>query len=312
MTESGIDVGVLVSNPKRPDWGLGKVVAVGSKIHVIFREDPSRAARKFSAEALVKAERQSDPILDNLPEPTLQDGAYVLSTERITPQRAIEIFLERYPGGFYGEKYIGSKSDGERYYKWTAHETFVETLGNGQLEALLNAREIDTAVTRVLRVASQVNLLFSIEAAAFRDALQEPQAAERYLDALLPVIAGPPEERLFNRYLDVLQGLPTSGKMSAAKWPIATLMPFLARPSDFIFIKPEVTKEAAALLGFELRYETMPNWRTYRAALDMMGIYADLLVDLQPRDMIDLQSFIWTISTAYERTVAANAKKRRK
>ncbi len=46
--------------------------------------------------------------------------------------------------------------------------------------------------------------------------------------------------------------------IGAAKWTVATYFLFLAFPDSRIFVKPEVTKHAARVLGIDIAYEPDP------------------------------------------------------
>jgi hypothetical protein len=73
---------------------------------------------------------------------------------------------------------------------------------------------------------------------------------------------------------------------------------FIADPDNHMFLKPTVTQNAADLCAFELNYSSSLNWRTYRCLLDFSGYLKSSLTDLglKPRDMIDVQSFMWCIA----------------
>ena len=45
--------------------------------------------------------------------------------------------------------------------------------------------------------------------------------------------------------------------------------------------------------GFDLRYQSKPNWETYSSLLEFAETVRRDLSDLRPRDMIDIQSFLW-------------------
>jgi hypothetical protein len=66
----------------------------------------------------------------------------------------------------------------------------------------------------------------------------------------------------------------------------------------FPFLKPEATKNAADLLGFDLMYDATPNWRTYKLLLKLGDNLASHLRanGMQPKDWIDLQSFMWVVT----------------
>ena len=60
-----------------------------------------------------------------------------------------------------------------------------------------------------------------------------------------------------------------------------------------MFLKPIVTRTAAEEYGWDLRYRPRPCWETYASVLAFAHRIAADLADLGPRDMIDVQSFIW-------------------
>jgi hypothetical protein len=68
---------------------------------------------------------------------------------------------------------------------------------------------------------------------------------------------------------------------------------FIAQPERHIFLKPNVTKIAARKYGFDFPYQSKPNWETYSSLLAFAETIRRDLCDLRPRDMIDLQSFMW-------------------
>ncbi|MCA1612103.1 MAG: hypothetical protein LC780_14890, partial [Acidobacteria bacterium] len=60
-----------------------------------------------------------------------------------------------------------------------------------------------------------------------------------------------------------------------------------------IFLKPNVTRIAAQRYGVEFAYRSTPNRETYESLLGFAARVRRDLKDLRPRDMIDLQSFLW-------------------
>jgi hypothetical protein len=59
------------------------------------------------------------------------------------------------------------------------------------------------------------------------------------------------------------------------------------------FLKPNVTRIAAQKYGYPLRYQSRPSWPVYEDVLRFANVVRRDLRDLKPRDMIDLQSFVW-------------------
>ena len=86
-----------------------------------------------------------------------------------------------------------------------------------------------------------------------------------------------------------------AAKPACSPWPLVTVFGFIADPATHIFLKPNVTK-IAAKIRYAFDYRSRPNWETYRSYLDFAEtIRRDnrSIKSLRPRDMIDLQSFIW-------------------
>jgi hypothetical protein len=76
-------------------------------------------------------------------------------------------------------------------------------------------------------------------------------------------------------------------------WPLATVFGFIAQPKEHFFFKPTVTREAFRRCGLSLEYATRPSWPIYKALLDAVRKVRRDIVDMRPRDMIDMQSFLW-------------------
>jgi len=72
-----------------------------------------------------------------------------------------------------------------------------------------------------------------------------------------------------------------------------TVFGFIAQPATHIFLKPAVTKLAARAYAFDFEYHSTQDWATYRRLLDFAATVRRDVADLRPRDMIDIQSFLW-------------------
>jgi hypothetical protein len=177
----------------------------------------------------------------------------------------------------------------------------VETLGNGQIKELLDINNMDELTQRAKSVVSKVNLIAPHENMALSDALKDNDSAKNFFTHLLPLLDEPETNRKsFELYAGCVSNLPQKkGKARVATWPVATIMLFLAQPDRHMFLKPEVTKKAAETLGFDLHYNSTPNWTTYEALLRMGNIYKEQIKHLAPRDFIDVQSFIWVTCGGY-------------
>lgn len=289
--------GELVEHVNMPAWGPGKVLlSIDSETIVYFRDDPKCRAFRPGLGLLILRDDQSDPQLDNLP--PWKDGKFLVSGQdyRVGIGDGIRHFRESFPQGFRDLKYLEGETN-ERGYKWQAHELYVAKLGNGQGKQLLERGEVEEARDRLLEVEGKVNLLSTFERMALRDGLKNLDGARAFLSAIFDIDeARPPDKEKFTQLLSATDKLPAA-KSRVLTWPIVTLFPYLAQPAYQMFLKPEVTQKCAARLNWELQYATEPNWHTYRQLMAMCNVLKERLSELEPRDMIDIQSFIWVIGS---------------
>ena len=198
-------------------------------------------------------------------------------------------FLRYFPKGFYDEKYISW----ERGYKWNAHEQWDEALNRTAFRALLQAERFAEICALAVRIESRTNLLFSFEKMALRDAVKPPEGARNFAEGLYEFLHGRAKiETKFNRWCERIADLPRKGRRVLTH-PVATVFGFIAEPETHIFLKPNVTRQAAREYGFDLYYNSQPSWETYASILEFAETVRRDLADLQPRDMMDIQSFMW-------------------
>ena len=174
-------------------------------------------------------------------------------------------------------------------------------LPRSEFRRLLDNAEFDEISSRALRSLSGTNLLFSFESMALRDALKSTIGAKSFATGLYEHLYGRGGlPKRFNDWCDVLASLPKK-QSRLFTHPVATVFGFIAQPEKHIFFKPTVTRTAAERYGFDLEYQSRPSWDVYQNVLEFASVVASDLRDLRPRDMIDIQSFIWVIgSTEYE------------
>lgn len=301
----GYAVGALVQMSSRQDWGPGKIVdIVDNKLHIIFRDRrdgeggrPTILLR--TAPALHLAGVQSDPLLDNLPPLVGRPGSLQLPKARLTFKEAWEKFLHHFPGGFENAHYLKE----ERAYKVAANRRFQEEIGLKRAReafAAQDAAQTDAVISLAASITTSVRLVAPFESAAFHDALRDKAAARIFYEAFFNLLNSPEfGGREFDAYVGALEQLPAK-RGRVATWPNATVPLYIAQPERFLFLKPEVSKAAAEMLAFDLRYESRVNWATYSAFLEMGNVYLNLLRPLGARDLIDVQTFIFVVGGGYD------------
>ena len=198
-------------------------------------------------------------------------------------------FLRFFPRGFRDEKYV----DWERGYKWQAHQRWNEELSRSEHRALLQNGAFSEIAARAVRIESRTNLLFSFEKMALRDAVKSTAGARLFAEGLYEFLYGRGSaQRKFERWCESVEALPRR-QTRVLTWPLVTVFGFIAQPETHIFLKPNVTRIAAREYGYDFQYASRPSWNIYASLLGFAETVRRDLRDMPPRDMIDIQSFIW-------------------
>ncbi|WOX05962.1 DUF3553 domain-containing protein [Microbulbifer pacificus] len=278
--------GDRVRNPKMLGWGVGEVLedtAGGDRVRVFF----VGAGEKLISLNHVGLEKvtgleAAHMVLDNLKLPKAGEVIKYHSLEE-----SVEFFKAEFPEGFYGDKYRAH----ERDYKDKAHRLFVEELGKDVFGQLLAEERFDEISRRALRLCNATNLIFPNEKMALKGGLLESDNQKRFSLGLYDLLYGEGElEPRFTAFARVLEHL------NAAKWTTMTYFLFFAHPDTHMFVKPTIAKHASELSAFEINYKPELNWLTYKSILNFSRYLASNLEALEPRDMIDIQSFMWCIA----------------
>jgi hypothetical protein len=193
-------------------------------------------------------------------------------------------FLHFFPNGFHSDGY----ADSERKYKVNAKSRLDSEV---PLESAAGGSGFGEAI---LSVFNATNLLSPFEKMRVRDALRS-SSADVFIRAAARFAMGEGKPAL----LDMQQALKPH---DSAKWTVVSYLAFLWRPEQHMFLKPEVTKDFAARVGhrFALDYEPRLDIAVYDSLLDLAARTVEELADLDPRDRIDVQSFIWVIGDYQE------------
>jgi hypothetical protein len=148
----------------------------------------------------------------------------------------------------------------------------------------------------VLSIFNATNLLSPFEKMRLRDVLRGPPA-DAFVRAAARFATG--EKTALHDLEHLLR------PFDSAKWTVVTYLPFLWRPEAHMFLEPEVTKDFAARVGhrFATDYEAHLDPQIYDCLLDLTAQTLGELADLEPRDGIDVQGFIWVVG-AYQEEAA--------
>lgn len=295
--------GTRVKHATKTDWGLGEVLDAppGGKITVFFEDvglkefDP-----KFAKFTVVGGEEASSDYLTGLVSYLKKHGATANSPKntasaQTTFSDAIKKFLRHFPNGFGDPAY----SRHERDYKDAAHKVMHGLLAKDSLADLLKRNDFLEVCNRVKSIINKTNLICPYEKIWLGNGLATPGAQQTFAEALNMMLHGDSSmKERFENFAEILY------EINAAKWPIATYFWFIFDPVNHVFVKPEVTKKMASAIGCEINYQPELKWLTYSSVLDLANAIREKLVkenieNLIPRDMIDVQSFIW-VAASYD------------
>ena len=165
-------------------------------------------------------------------------------------------------------------------------------LAESELTPLVQSENYAEVCRRAKQVLGKTNLVFPNEMMAFSDGLKSGDGERQFAVGLYRSLYGDEEPATqFTQFAEVLE------RMGAAKWTLATYWLFLRHPEEFMFVKPKVTQDAAALCRFDILYSPQLSWGTYQRILAFSKHLMTELENagLKPRDFIDVQSFIWCL-----------------
>ena len=282
---SNLTSGDRVVHPNQKEWGLGKVLsATPDNLDVFFvGVGRKRLSRSFIKLEKVEGGASKHRLLDNLIE-----TSQISSDDFITVPMAVERFMASYPDGFEDSSFIKATRDASM----RGHKLCAQLLGQEELSRLLEDGCFEAVCDRARHIESSTTLLTKSERKVFHDVLELPASQKLFAVALAELLYGTEaEEARFKHFLRTL------GILNLNKWPFATLFSFIRYPQQHAFIKANAIQNGAKALCWRINYKPEPNWKTYDAVLRLYSyMRANLLEEgLMPRDMADIQSFIWSV-----------------
>lgn len=283
--------------------GLGKVVAVErTAIHVFFPGSDSRFAAKLRLPMSLGMLRTDglvpDPHLDGLTAFALdpKSGRYALAASWVSHDEAVAQFFARFPGGFSDPANAAGKKG--RVARWrAAHDSWAETLGEGEGARLLAAGDLDEVVARAVKIDRALAAVHpAFDADAVKGALAAEAPARAFFAALFDLLSVPsPARPRFEKLFAAARELPVD---PSQQWLVATLFAFVASPGRHVLVRPKLTFAAAERLGAEVGAAAAPAWPAYDA---VHTLYAQVLEELRRHgatDFVDVESFLQVTATA--------------
>lgn len=280
--------GDRVKHPSVPEWGVGEVIRDSNDQSVtVFFEG---VGEKELSLAHVKLQKVEGADAESATLDTISTDKKPGAVPYRSLPASIRRFLKIFPEGFYGEKYEAS----ERRHKLKAHQLAQELLADGVFATLLQAEQYEDICQRAMRIVNATNLVFSHEKMALKNGINGDEAQKYFAYSLYDLLHGQSEfEERFNQFVGVLRDF------DACKWTTVTYFPFIMHPSDHMFVKPSITQQVSELCNIPVNYHPEVNWLTYKSVLDFSQYLMEGIQELKPRDMIDVQSFMWCITPGH-------------
>jgi hypothetical protein len=288
---SGIRVGAYVTHSQRPAWGVGKVFGQ-SQQHILvgFSNVPESERFKrmeWRPGLLERADVKNDVELDSWKVDCDSTCHPLLATVKVrktakaalwTKEQGMEKFLNKFNGGFPDAWYRSSHRDARLAQTKLWNELFPE----GRLRELAVDQPHIAAqhILKILDLREKPLLHVKNEQPRLRAAFMRTEKTTA---------------PLFDAYIAAFNALEMPAKKTPLTWPIVTCLLFIAQPTKHMFVKPTPMRNAAAGLGFELRFKASPNYATYDRVIAFSN---ELLEFIEPRsgqDMIDVQAFIGAV-----------------
>jgi hypothetical protein len=232
---------------------------------------------------------RADPSDVAIQQPSRPDVARAGAVPADAWERAGRKFLKVFPRGFRDDSYLAW----ERDYKCGAHQQWVAQLDPDRLWKLLwRGQFLQIAATALGMNRDEVccshlrRWRCAMRSATRRMPESSPKGWTRFSMA-------PGRWRTsFENCCTSVASLPRT-QTRVLTWPLVTVFGFIAQPRAHIFLTPVAMKKAARMLGHDLPYSARPNWTTYSSFLEFASSTRAALSDLRPRDLIDVQFFLW-------------------
>lgn len=301
--------GDRVRHASRTEWGVGAVLAdqKATTVDILFE---NVGAKTFDTTSPAAVFERIEPgietdYLDSLVkyhyEQSMTKTQGAPQSKKVPVQswsKAVERFLDRFPGGFLDPEYSGS-AKGERLDKDAASALMAALLREGEFRALLARADYDGIRDRACKVVNRSGMLHTFENIKLSNALESHENRKAFAESLCELLYGEAEPATrFESFARTLE------EIGAAGWPLATYFPFMRYPDRAMFMRPMLTERAAGTLGLALNYKPELNVLTWTCLHELATqvfkkLSSEARPQLRPRDMIDIQSFLWVSDPRY-------------
>jgi len=306
---------LTMKHTTQPGWGVGLVVQ-DLPLHWIlfFEHGGEKKFVKAMAKVLEPVKLEADelaalqarahgrkPKAGPKPSPNLRTGKKPAAKKTAalrfpTFAAQVALFEQLFVGGFQGDKFVKEErgapgATGEEGYKEAAIALAKEKLSL----AAFGSTPPDELFKNAQDVLAATNIVFPIEGPIpFRKLEGEDRA--KAMAGLKDVLhgAGDYAERL-ERFAASIKLKDSKGEVKKVTWPLATVFGGLFDPKQHTCVKPTAFAGQAATLGLKVEKSQALDAAGYKLFLEVATKTQQLLVEAghQPRDLMDVYTFIW-------------------
>ncbi len=208
-------------------------------------------------------------------------------------ERLIPVFQKKY-ASFNEADYIRD----ERNYKLVAGQLMRDLLAKDILGQLIEEKKFEEGAARIRKAAHKSK--------------ENPDNNLLNQWDMMHITVVPQDELVTRLYrllyaegsfaLRLAAWIELMGQQKPNCWPTATYFLMLQDPARYIFVKPEPFSEFLNSVGSDLPWHTQPTPEYYAQLLQLGQALLPKLAPLGAKDMVDVQSFIWIVSSAQNPT----------
>ncbi|MGE0788243.1 MAG: hypothetical protein AB7S26_21400 [Sandaracinaceae bacterium] len=286
----------LYRHTKRDEWGLGIVLErLGDRSIVRFQDGQTRTLLADYLHLLDAVDRPLDVTLSVVRALTDRpNGRGKEADEPVSLDEQIAYFTTLYADGFQDEEYLAHhRGDGRKRPLKRHRDALIEAaavIAPEALGALTSGGDFKGVHEAMKTVLDATDLVSPAERRAFaaiKRSHYEPLATT--LSALLYGTAAFPVR--FDTFVRTLEKA-LSGRPS---WPLATVFLAATSPNEHLVVR-DIVAAQARWMAPTLAMSKTPGGHLYARLLEMTQAVRERLVDadLAPRDLFDLNDFMWT------------------
>ncbi len=301
----------LLRHSRREQWGLGVMVdRGGDRVNIQFQDGRARTFKEGYYHLFEAVDRRLDVALGIVEALHSMSGqpARVAGSRRqpVTLEEQVEHFAALFPEGFRGDDYVEAHRGDERRRPLKRHRDHLvaraaEALSSRAIKKAINASDPAAVLAAAGEVVAATDLVKVAERKRFLDIKKKHH--EAVADALFALLHG--RSALTPRF-DAWVATLERALGAAPSWELATVLVGAAHPDAHVVVRESVFTRQAVFMAPGLTIPSRPMGILYERLLALTVGVRDALVeaDLEPRDLFDVQDFMWlTLKPAAQRAI---------